>query len=208
MADEIKVIVEGVDINLSEAFTDADVKAAAESALALMKRRIVQKGKLASGEPLPEYSTEKIYIPLAGVGTGPPFAKPRGGNVVVRKDGKPAKTMRFDGGYKEFREKAGLGTQMNLTLSGNLMGKRFRVLSVRGLKAVVGWPSGSDSAIAAAGLDTRFEGDLFSWSAEEADAIVDVLTGALLSNLEKAGLALTPEEKAKVKVRVQNGKVD
>jgi hypothetical protein len=185
------VIIEGSDLKVQDFIRDADVSKAANTGLALLKLRIVRDGKLATGESMPGYSTDKIYIPVAGVGTGPPFAKPKGGTLS-----RTGKSMVFpDGeGYKGFRLKAGRGARMNMTLSGNMMGKRFRVLSVSGRLAKVGWPAGSDSALAAAGQDQRFEGELFAWSEKEQEAMIQSLKGSILANMKAAGFPMSPDD--------------
>jgi hypothetical protein len=103
--------------------------------------------------------------------------------------------MRFDGGYKEFREKSGRGSDpVNFTLSGNTTGKRFRIVKrSRGL-VIVGWPAGSTQAVVAAGLDEREDGQAFAWSPDEQQVILDDLRAAIAVNLGKAGVPLTPEE--------------
>lgn len=180
------VIVTGKDLPVMDFIRDADIAKAANTGLALLKLRITRDGQLATGEALPGYSTDKIYIPVAGVGTGPPYAKPKGGTLS-----RTGVTMRFDGGYREFRVKAGRGARMNMTLSGNMMGKRFRVLNVSGKLAKVGWPAGSDSALAAAGQDQRFEGELFAWSEKEQAAMISSLKGSILANMKAAGIPMS-----------------
>jgi len=180
------VIVTGADLPVMDWIADRDVSKAANTGLALLKLRVIRDGLLASGESLPEYSTEPIYIPVTGVGTGPPFAKPQGGELS-----RTGKTMKFPGGYREYRVKAGRGAKMNLTLSGNLMGKRFRVLRVVNRVATVGWPAGSDPAIAAAGLDQRFEGDLYAWSEREQAAMISSAKASILLNMRLAGVSMS-----------------
>lgn len=180
------VIVTGSDVPVMDFIRDADVSKAANTGLALLKLRVIRDGQLASGESMPAYSTDPIYIPVAGVGTGPPFAKPKGGKLS-----RTGVTMKFEGGYREFRLKAGRGARMNMTLSGNLMGKRFRVLNVTGRVAKVGWPAGSDSALAAAGQDSRFDGELFAWSAKEQEAMIESLKGSILRNMKAAGVPMS-----------------
>lgn len=183
------VIVKGSDLRPEDFIRDADVSKAANSGLALLKLRVIRDGELASGESMPGYSEDKIYIPVGGVGTGPPFAKPKGGELT-----KSGKTMKFEGGYREFRLKAGRGSKMNMTLSGNMMGKRFRVLKVINRVATVGWPAGSDSALAAAGQDQRFDGELFAWSEREQAAMISSLKGSILANMKAAGFPMSPAD--------------
>jgi len=183
----------------------ANLQEALEAGVALIKLRI-QDGKRADGSSIfgeTGYSTKPIYIPLAGVGTGNPLAKPRGGKET-RGAGKGAapKTMFFKGGYREFREKAGRGASpVNLTLSGNITGKRFRVIKATNGEAVAGWPAGSEQAIAAAGLDSREAGLVFSFGDAEQSAIFEVLEAAIIDNLEIAGVPKTQAEKARIKIK-------
>ena len=181
-----------------------DMADALETGLALIKLRI-QAGERADGAKIfgeSGYSTEPIYIPLTGVGTGNPLAKPRGGRLTRGVKGEAPRTMHFPGGYREFREKNGRGSNpVNLTLSGNVTGKRFRVIKSDRTGAVAGWGAGSEQALAAAGLDAREGGQIFSFSPSELDAVYEVLEAAIVDNLEIAGVPRTQAEKAKIKIK-------
>jgi hypothetical protein len=181
---------------IEELITAADLEAAAASGLALLKER-VQHGRRADGARFKPYSRDPIYVPLKGLGTGNPAVKPHGGRLTKGVDGKPPKTMYFEQGYAEFRDKAGRGSDpVNFTLSGNVTGKRFRVIKKTKTAAIVGWPAGSTQALAAAGLDAREDGLAFSWSPTEQEDIVECIEAAIAANLKKAGVAITPEEVA------------
>ena len=182
---------------LQDLIKPQDLEDAAESGLVLMKLRI-QRGERADGNPFKPYApprTDKqgnpkpVYIPLSGVGTGNPLAKPKGGQTTAGVGGKPPQTMKF-ASYAEFRQKAGRGTLVNFTLSGNTTGKRFRVLARSQNAVVIGWPAGSEQAMVAAALDAREDGQCFSWSPEEAQAINDVLAAAIAENLKAVGVPL------------------
>lgn len=180
--------------NFFELLTQDDLEEAASTGLALLKLR-VDEGRRADGAPFKPYSRNPIYIPVKGVGTGNPLAKPRGGRLTRGIKGQAPKTMFFEEGYAEFRDKAGRGSNpVNFTLSGNTTGKRFRVIKKTSRVAIVGWPAGSEQALVAAGLDKREDGQAFSWSPSEQEAILDVLIAAMVENLKKTGVPVTPDE--------------
>lgn len=205
----IKVNFSEIAGDAPELITERDLEAAASSGLALMKVRI-QSGRRSDGMPFAPYSTKPIYIPLSGVGTGNPLAKPRGGRVTkgtrfvhpkaaakaeatgtkAKTQKREPKTMYFEGGYAEFREKNGRGADpVNFTLSGNTTGKRFRVISRSRERVICGWPAGSEQAIVAAALDDREGGLCFSWSDQEINAVLDSILGAVDRNTGGAGSA-------------------
>lgn len=187
---------------LSDLLSDKDIEAAANTALALMKHRIVQKGKRADGEDIKPYDTERtVYIPLEGIGTGNPLMKPRGGELTRGIKGQPPRTMRFPS-YAVARAKAGRSVKPNLMLSGNTLGKRFRVLAVRGLEATIGWPQGSEQGLVAVGLDDRDDGEIFSYSDAEVEAITEVLVARIYVKLQQNGVPITMDElRTMLKVR-------
>jgi hypothetical protein len=109
--------------------TDRQAMAEIGNALVLIIRRRTLQGRGADGRPFEGYATRRIYVnPNRGVGAR---LKPKGG--VVTKGGR-GKTMRFDGGYAEFKRLSrGAGAtprggsasaptaEVDLTLSGQLM---------------------------------------------------------------------------------------
>lgn len=200
---DVQIKGEGNWDNIPDLLTADDLDEAAASGLALLKLRI-QSGKRADGAPFKPYSTDPIYIPLTGIGTGNPLAKPKGGKLTKGVKGQPPKTMYFEDGYAEFRQKNGRGSGLvNFTLSGNTTGKRFRVIKRTNRAAIVGWPAGSEQALAAAGLDARENGFAFSWSADEQAAIFEVLQAAIAENLSKNGVPVTPEEVVLIQKRAR-----
>jgi hypothetical protein len=112
-----------VKLNLPKAiWTKADTMRLALDTLASIKLR-TSKGLDASGGKFKEYSKKKIYISV-NKGTGARL-KPKGGTLT-----KTGKTMRFDGGYQEYKHlsrKRGTvpgqtdSAEVDLVLSGALM---------------------------------------------------------------------------------------
>jgi hypothetical protein len=100
-------------------WTKVDTLRLAQDTLASIKLR-TSKGLDADGIPFDDYSTKKIYIPIDR-GTGARL-KPKGG--VISRTGD---TMRFDGGYKEYKKKSRKrgsafdSAEVDLVLSGALM---------------------------------------------------------------------------------------
>lgn len=94
----------------------------------------------ANGDPFKEYSTKKIYIPLKK-GTGKRL-KPKGG--VLSRTGR---SMRFDGGYKEYKDKSRMrgkrnpyfddSAEVDLVLSGHLM-NNIKVLKATQNQIIIG----------------------------------------------------------------------
>lgn len=158
----LRLVADNVKIKVSDLLNPPQIRLVAETGLALLKRRITLHHKRADGSTLSPYSTKPISVRVAGIGTGNPMLRPRGGKLSKSK-----KYMRFEGGYRQVRDKAGRTTQKDLTISGNLTGKRFRVLSASGDSAIVGWPAGSTQAKAAAGLHAQEKSLVFLWSENE-----------------------------------------
>ena len=100
-------------------WTQSDSQRLAQDTLASIKLR-TSRGIDADGIKFDEYSTKKIYIPL-NKGTGARL-KPKGGTLS-----RTGLSMRFDLGYKEYKEKSrrrGSSTdsaEVDLVLSGALM---------------------------------------------------------------------------------------
>jgi len=100
-------------------WTKADTQRLAQDTLATIKLR-TSRGIDANGDKFDDYSKKKIYIPL-NKGTGARL-KPKGGTLS-----RTGKSMRFDLGYKEYKEKSrrrGSATdsaEVDLVLSGALM---------------------------------------------------------------------------------------
>lgn len=186
-------------IDLDELLSPDNLKLAAESGLALLKRRITLHQRRADGTAVTPYSTEPISIRTKGVGTGARLVKPRGGKLSKggrrTKSGgtsKPGAFMHFPGGYREFRAKAGRGTVKDFLLSGNTLGKRFSVLRVSRNKVIVGWPAGSTQAIAAAGLHAQEKGKLFLWSDNEQEAITRTALFFIADHIARQGWVEDP----------------
>lgn len=158
---------EGPGIDLGRFIGAQQLKLAVETGLALLKRRITLHHKRADGRSLSTYANDPVNIPIRGAATGSPMVRPKGG---VRSKSK--KSMHFKGGYVDYRKKAGRTDKKDFTLSGNLMGKRFRVLRAGGGKAVVGWSAGSKQGLVAHGLNKQENGKAFLWSENEQTAIV------------------------------------
>lgn len=165
----------GIKITITTNFNGVDVadllgaqhlKLAAETGLALLKRRITLHHKRADGAPLSPYGTRPTSVAAAGAATGNPAVRPRGG---VRS--KSGKSMRFAGGYRQYRAMAGRTTKKDFTLSGNVVGKRMRVLRAQAGVAIVGWPAGSTQGIVAHGLNAQEDGKAFLWSNNEQEAV-------------------------------------
>lgn len=119
-------------------WTKADTMRLAMDTLASIKLR-TSKGIDANGDNFKKYSTKKIYISTKK-GTGKRL-KPKGG--VLSKTGK---TMRFDGGYREYKELSReRGTvpgqidsaEVDLVLSGALM-NNLVVLKASRTRFVIG----------------------------------------------------------------------
>lgn len=119
-------------------WTKADTQRLAMDTLASIKLR-TSKGIDANGDNFAKYSTKKIYISTKK-GTGKRL-KPKGG--VLSKTGK---TMRFDGGYREYKELSReRGTvpgqidsaEVDLVLSGALM-NNLVVLKASKTRFVIG----------------------------------------------------------------------
>lgn len=182
----------GISVNFKDLELDvflkaAELKLAAETGLALLKRRITVKSERADKTKLSSYSTKPIYIRTKGIGTGNPRAKPKGGRLSST-----GKSMYFKGGYREFRERAGRNTRKDLLLSGNTLGKRFRVLRVSGKTVIVGWSPGSSSAKAAAGLHKQEQNKLFLWSDNEQESIARTAMFYVSDYLSSQGWAEQP----------------
>lgn len=128
-----------VNLKLPKAiWTKADTQRLAMDTLASIKLR-TSKGIDANGSPFTQYSRKRIYISV-DKGTGARL-KPKGG--VLTKTGK---TMRFDGGYREYKHlsrKRGTvpgqtdSAEVDLVLSGALM-NNLVVLSATRTRFVIG----------------------------------------------------------------------
>ena len=100
-------------------WTKADTQRLAMNTLASIKLR-TSKGIDADGIAFDDYSEKRIYIPI-GKGTGARL-KPKGGQLT-----KSGKSMRFDEGYREYKNKSrkrgsgGDSAEVDLVLSGALM---------------------------------------------------------------------------------------
>ena len=121
-----------------EIWTKADTMRLAMDTLASIKLR-TSKGIDANGAAFDKYSKKKIYISM-DKGTGARL-KPKGG--VLSKTGK---TMRFDGGYREYKNlsrKRGTvpnqtdSAEVDLVLSGALM-NNLVILSATRTRFVIG----------------------------------------------------------------------
>ena len=95
-------------------WTPQNNQVSALNAIALIKKRTM-KGVSAKGRRFKKYSTKSIYINIRGA-----RLKPKGGRLSRSK-----KSMYFQGGYKEYKERSRLGriqtAEVDLTLSGVLM---------------------------------------------------------------------------------------
>lgn len=123
-----------VNLNLpKELWTRSDTLRLAQDTLASIKLR-TSRGIDANGNRFDGYSTKKIYIPL-NKGTGARL-KPKGGVLT-------GSSMRFDQGYKEYKDKSrrrGSSTdsaEVDLVLSGALMNNLI-VLEATPTRFVIG----------------------------------------------------------------------
>lgn len=165
-----------------------DSKQIANDTLALIKLRVFQDGMRGDDKPMSPYSTNgPIYIPLTGVGSGPPLHKPKGGQNTgpAAKNGRKrrGKTMKFRS-YADFRAASGLSTTKNLSISGTLS-RRFIVLKHTPSGFVLGWLPGSKQALIAEGQHTREDERLFYLSKAERKAIVELALGNLQVRLKR-----------------------
>lgn len=148
-----------------------DIPAIAAGALALVKDRVFNKGKLATGTDASAYSRRgPIYIPARGIGSGSPLHKPKGGQRS-----RTGKSQRFDS-YADFRARSGLSPNKTFTISGTLA-RRFVVVRMTDHSFVLGWPGGSTQALIATGHHAREARELFRLSESEIEAIVRIAGG-------------------------------
>lgn len=176
----IQVKVSADKLRLKVNFSANDLRAAAEHGLTLMKIRIVTQSRDAYGAALPPYSRKPIKIPKAGLGSGSPKVRPRGRGSRGRWG-----YVKFPGGYEQFRATAGRSTKRDYLLTGTLM-RRFRVRSVAGSVAMIGW--NTQHAVLAAQLERinqRAGGSdaVFAWSEAEADAVAEEVADLLMEGL-------------------------
>ena len=112
-------------VGLPTVFTDAVAMAQIGNAVKILIVRRTQRGTDANGRAFLGYATNPIWI---STGTGRPLA-PKGGTLS-----RTGKTMRFDGGYKEYKERsrgpgqrpsvstpAASTSEVDLLLTGDLM---------------------------------------------------------------------------------------
>jgi len=197
------------DLIAIDPFTADDLQLATETGLALLKQRITVKHQRADGTLLSRYSNKPISVPLKGIGTGSPKMKPKGGTVRKfksgKKKGKRSKHMRFKKGYKQMRGLAGRSTDKDFMASGNTMGKRLRVLRVRGNTAIVGWPPGSTQGRVATYLDKQEKDQAFAWARDEEDAIQEAAQFIIDAKYAAVGAADVPS-KPVVMVQIEKKK--
>lgn len=105
-----------VSINLNLPFIDltsADMKEVGNDAIALIKQR-TEEGLDADGKPFDAYSTKPISISKKS-DTGRRLS-PKGGQKS-----KSGSSVRYDGGYAEYKKASAGTSKPNLTLSGNML---------------------------------------------------------------------------------------
>lgn len=153
---EMQADVIGVPTNLVDRRVLLSI---ASDVIALIRVRTM-RGTDAEGRAFKAYSTKRIYISREGRGTGARLA-PKGG--VVSRTGR---TMRFDGGYREFKllsrgagqlPRGGAATgptsEVDLTLSGEML--RGLHPEVLGTTSVVIQPTSRTAEQAAGVSETR-----------------------------------------------------
>lgn len=167
-----------------------------------MIRRIHIDGLDASGSSIGEYSTKSMYVSLTAFvrqkgkvgkghqlknGTRPPIkgqrtlnARGKNSNSPKFKNGNPRKSRYFEEGYKEYHDEMGNGTEVNLTLTGNLandfeMGK-FN-------EQVFGLGFTSYGMKIYPGLETHFQTLIWSATKDEEQRVLNAVEDFIFKNL-------------------------
>lgn len=117
---DVQVSADGPPLTL-DVWTQQDSERVAEWLVATINLRI-RKSRGADGEPLRAYSTRRLYVRL-GSETARRLA-PKGG-VPIKGEGGEVTSVRYDGGYAQYKRESRRGRiasgEVDLTLSGQML---------------------------------------------------------------------------------------
>ena len=150
-----------------------------------IKGRVFRDGLDANGREIGQYSTDPIYVSVAGAkkryGSQLPTSKLRGRGKGKRgnkfKNGNPRKSQYFEKGYAGFREYMGRDiSKVNLDLTGNLMNSISS--GTNGNVSVIEFQN-SESSELAGHLEKNFGKTIFEANRTEVEKLTERLEDAV-----------------------------